>query len=253
MFGRHPISPEVLTLELPPSPLPQASYAKELIKRSIEARKQFNKIKADLKRTQREYYDMHSRDLHVPEGKRVFVRLPPPSSTAKGAATRFLRKYDGPYLVTGHVRGREDLLRLRHPSTGKEIRAVNIEKIVVVPDSDPRANIRDDTERAQTRGTVASSLPKSTVASSVNRSSDLAKIALAFAKYLTSLPQAQYYASEACKAVDNSLPKARDILNRHGKLKGLVSQCPYLSLQGGPHGGTYLLVLNVKQFRELNR
>ena len=52
--------------------------------------------------------------------------------------------------------------------------------------------------------------------------------------------------------VYNSLPDARDILNRHGKLKGLVSQCPYLSLQGGPHGGTYLLVLNVKQFRELN-
>lgn len=49
MFGRHPISPEVLTLELPPSSLPQASYAKELIKRSIDARKQFDKIKADLK------------------------------------------------------------------------------------------------------------------------------------------------------------------------------------------------------------
>jgi len=73
MFGRHPISPEVLTLELLPSSLPQASYAKELIKRSIEAQKQFDKIKADLKRTQREYYDLHSRDLHVPEGKIVFV------------------------------------------------------------------------------------------------------------------------------------------------------------------------------------
>ena len=147
VFGRHPISPEVLTLELPPSPLPQASYAKELIKPSIEARKQFDKIKAGHKRTQREYYNMHSRDLHVPEGKRVFVRLLPPSSTAKGAATRFLRKYDRPYLVTGHVHGREGLLRLRHLSTGKEIRAVYIEKIVVVPDSDPRADIRDDTER----------------------------------------------------------------------------------------------------------
>ena len=31
MFGRHPISPKVLTLKLPPSSLPQASYAKELI------------------------------------------------------------------------------------------------------------------------------------------------------------------------------------------------------------------------------
>ena len=56
----------------------------------------------------------------------------------------------------------------------------------------------------------------------------------------------------ACKAVYNSLSEARDILNRHGKPKGLVSQCPYLSLQGGPHGGTYVVVLNVKQFRELN-
>ena len=140
MFGRHPISPEVLTLQLPPSPLPQASYSKELIERSIKTRKQFDKIKADRKGFQREYYNMHSSDLHVPEGKRVFVRLPPPSSTAKGTTTRFLRKYDGPYLVTGHVHGREDLLRLQHLSTGKEIRAVNIEKIVVVPDSDPRAD-----------------------------------------------------------------------------------------------------------------
>ena len=35
VFGRHSISLEVLTLELPPSPLPQASYAKELIQRFI--------------------------------------------------------------------------------------------------------------------------------------------------------------------------------------------------------------------------
>ena len=168
----------------------------------------------------------------------------------KGQQLVFLGNMMDPIL--GHVHGRADLLRLQHLSTGKEIRAVNIEKIVVVPDSDPRADIRDDTEQEQTRGTVASSLPKSTVASPVNRSSDLAKIAFAFAKYLSSLPQAQCYASEACKAVYNSLPDARDILNRHGKLKGLVSQCPYLSLQGGPHGGTYVLVLNVKQFRELN-
>ena len=185
----------------------------------------------------------------MPEGKRVFVRLPPPSSTAKGAATRFLRKNDGPYLVTGHVHGREELLRLRHLSTGKEIRAVNIEKIVVVPDSEPRADIRDDTEQEQTRETVVFSLPKSTPASPVNRSSDLTKIAFAFAKYLISLPQAPCYASEACKAVSNSFPEARDILNRHGKLKGIVSQRSHLSLRGGPHGGTYL---NVKQFRELN-
>ena len=50
-----------------PSPLPQASYAKELIKRSIEARKQFDKSKADLRITKREYHDMHSTDVHKRE------------------------------------------------------------------------------------------------------------------------------------------------------------------------------------------
>ena len=103
MFGRHAPSPGVLSYDLPSAPLSQSSYAKELIKRSIEARKNFDRIKADLKRSQREYYDMNSRDLHIPDGKRVFVRLPPPSSTPKGAATRFLRKYDGPFLVVGHI------------------------------------------------------------------------------------------------------------------------------------------------------
>ena len=39
MFGRHAPSPEVLSYDLPPAPLSQSSYAKELIKRSIEARK----------------------------------------------------------------------------------------------------------------------------------------------------------------------------------------------------------------------
>ena len=57
------------------------------------------------------------------------------------------------------------------------------------------------------------------------------------------------------KAVYQCLPDAtcRDILNRHGKLKGLVTKCPFLSLKGGPHGGTYLLVLDVKLFQELNK
>ena len=120
MFGRHAPSPEVLSFDLPPAPLSQTSYAKELIKRSIEERKKnFDRIKDDLKRSQREYYDIHSRDLHVPDGKRVFVRLPPPSSTPKGAATHFLRKYDGPFLVVGHNHDRQDLLRLRHLTTGK--------------------------------------------------------------------------------------------------------------------------------------
>ncbi|KAL9967459.1 hypothetical protein ACROYT_G025681 [Oculina patagonica] len=65
---------------------------------------------------------------------------------------------------------------------------------------------------------------------------DLNKVALSFGQYLSTLSKPQCYASEACKVVYQSLPEARDILNRHGKLKGLVSNCPYLSLQGRPHG-----------------
>ena len=97
---------------------------------------------------------------------------------------------------------------------------MNIEKIAVVPDSDPRADIRDDTEQEQvTRVTVASSLPKGTVASPVNRCSDLATMAFAALRNISAhCHKPECYASEACKAVYNSLPKARDILNRHGKL-----------------------------------
>ena len=88
----------------------------------------------------------------------------------------------------------------------------------------------------------------------ITLSSDLAKVALAFGQYLDSLSKPQCYASEASKAVYRNLPEAKDILNRHyGKLKVLVTKCPYLSLKGGPHGGTYLLVLDVKLFHELNK
>ena len=257
MFGRHAPSPEVLSYDLPPAPLSQSSYAKELIKRSIEARKNFDRIKADLKRSQREYYDMNSRDLHIPDGKRVFVRLPPPSSTPKGAATRFLRKYDGPFLVVGHIRGRQDLLRLRHMTTGKELKAVNIEKIVVVPDGDLHADIRPDDDAEQLRDNTPTSVQGSNElshqASHNSISPELAKVAFAFGQYLRTLPKPQCYASEACKVVYQSFPDARDILNRHGKLKGLVAKCPYLSLNGGPHGGTYLLTLDMGLFQELNK
>ena len=39
--------------------------------------------------------------------------------------------------------------RLRHSTTGKQLGAVNIEKIVVVPDGDPCADIRPDAEQEQ--------------------------------------------------------------------------------------------------------
>ena len=131
---------------------------------------------------------------------------------------------------------------------------MNIEKIVVVPDGDPCADIRPD-EQEQSLQNATPSLQEHNVvqSQSIVLSPDLNKVALSFGQYLCSLSKPQCYASEACKAIYQRLPDARDILNRHGKLKGLVPKCPFLSLKGGPHGGTYLLVLDVKMFQELNK
>ena len=73
---------------------------------------------------------------------------------------------------------------------------------------------------------------------------DLAKLAFSFGQYLNSLPGAKAYASEACKVVYQQIPDAQEILKRCGKLKGLISKCPYLSMSGGSHGGTYILKLD---------
>ena len=66
----------------------------------------------------------------------------------KRAASRFIRRYDGPFLVVSHANGRQDLLQLIHLTTGKELGSVNIQKIVV-PDGDPSSNIRPNIEAAQ--------------------------------------------------------------------------------------------------------
>ena len=104
-----------------------------LFPRMQEAQKPFNSIKGDMKRTQTEYYDKPSSELHIPEGKQVYFRRPPPSSQPKGSATRFIRRSNGSYIVIGHVHGRYDLLRLRHKFTQDELKTLNIEKFIVVP------------------------------------------------------------------------------------------------------------------------
>ena len=166
--------------------------------RMQEAQKQFNSIKGDMKRTQREYYDKSSRELHIPEGKQVYVRRPPPSSQPKGSATRFIRRFDGPYIVTGHVHGRQDLLRLRHKFTQAELKTVNIDKIIFVPDelSDNLTTYEDQLHNTET--VKRSELPTQQ-GSLIDP--ELAKLASAFGQYLNGLPSAQAYASEACKVV----------------------------------------------------
>ena len=78
--------------------------------------------------------------------------------------------------------------------------------------------------------------------------SELCQVAYQFGRYLNSLPTKTATASQACKFVYGAYLPAQEILNRHGKLRGLVKSCPYLSMQGASHRGTYLLSLNQDLF-----
>ena len=77
---------------------------------------------------------------------------------------------------------------------------------------------------------------------------ELRQVVYEFGKYLNSLPTRTATASQACKFVYNAYLPAQEILNRHGKLRGLVKSCLYLSVQGAAHEGTYLLSLNQDLF-----
>ena len=77
-----------------------------------------------------------------------------------------------------------------------------------------------------------------------NVNPELSQVAYEFGKYLSSLPNKTATASQACKQVYLNYPSAREILSRHGKLRGLVKACPYLQMDGESHGGVYLLSLN---------
>ena len=48
-----------------------------------EAQNLFNSIKADMKRTQRKYYDKSTRELNIAEEKQIYVRRPSPSHNQK--------------------------------------------------------------------------------------------------------------------------------------------------------------------------
>ena len=98
VFGHHATSPETISLQLPVHPLPPDHHAKHLITWLQSAHKNFTAIKADLCC---KLYDHKARFLSVPDGKVVYVRKEPPSHLS-GRATRFIRHFDGPYLVTGH-------------------------------------------------------------------------------------------------------------------------------------------------------
>ena len=243
-FGRHATSPETISLQLPVHPLPPDYYAKHLIARLQSVHKDFTAIKADLRRKEKDLYDQKARFLSIPDGKVVYVRKEPPSHLSV-LATRFIKHFDGPYLVTGHLYERTDLLTLKHIPSGETLpHPINIEKVAVIPAQDSQ-DLRPPTDAVIE---IEDEPPENPVKALPPVNSELRQVAYEFGKYLNSLPTKTATASQACKLVHGAYLLAREILNRHGKLRGLVKSCPYLSMQGASHGGTYPLSLNQDLF-----
>ena len=109
--------------------------------------------------------------------------------------------------------------------TQDELKTVNIEKIIVVPDepSDDVTNYEDQPHNAET-------VNRTELPTQMNSVSDLdlAKLAFAFGQYLNDLRGDQAFASEACKVVYQQVPDAQDLLKRCGKLIGFVPKFLYI-------------------------
>ena len=161
-------------------------------------------MKADLRRQQRDIYNKKARIISIPEGKIVYVRNDSPSRI-RGLLTRFIRNFDGPYLVIGHLNGRSDLLTLRHMASGKDLsHPTNIEKVVVIPEhelddlqppNDAVIEIEVDTSECS--------------APVVTANADLNHVAQEFGRYLDSLPSKTSSASQACMSTNTILPPVK--------------------------------------------
>ena len=120
---------------------------------------------------------------------------------------------------------------------------MNIEKCLVIPDQEtydlqPPNDVLVEPE-------VEVPAP---IRPAPNVNPELSQVAYEFGKYLSSLPNKTATASQACKQVYINYLSAREILSRHGKLRGLVKACSYLQMDGESHGGLYLLSLNQEAF-----
>ena len=83
MFGRNAASPETVALQLPNQPIDENDYAKYLVQRITEVHKLFCSIKKDLRRRQRDYYDLSADPREFNVGQEVLVRKPPPANVEK--------------------------------------------------------------------------------------------------------------------------------------------------------------------------
>ena len=209
-----------------------------------DAYKQFCQIQADQHRQQCDIYNEKAQIISIPECKTVYVHNDPPSHI-RGLATWFIRNFDGPYLVTGHPYSRSDLLTLCHVASGKDLsHPTNIEKVVVIPE--PELDDLQPPNDAVIEMEVDTSECSAPV---VTANADLNCVAQEFVKYLDSLPSETSSASQACKYVYEHYPASHEILARHERLKGLITSCPLLQMDGAVFGGTYLLSLNKRSLK----
>ena len=130
-------------------------------------------------------------------------------------------------------------------ASGKDLpHPTNIEKVVVIPE--PELDDLQPPNDAVIEMEVDTSECSAPV---VTANADLNRVAQEFGKYLDSLPSKTSSASKACKYVYEHYPASREILARHGRLKGLIKSCPFLQMDGSAFGGTYLLSLNQTLFK----
>ena len=168
-----------------------------MLSRMQIAHHRFIIIKSDLCLHQKEVYDFKARFLAIPPGKVVYIcKEPQTSKTVE--VTRFLRTFDGSFIVTGHPYDRNDLLSLKQLSTGAALpRPVNIEKCVVVPDQDTF-----DLQLPSDAVVVPESEKEVPAPPNVSHvHSELSQVAYELGKYLSSLPNKTATASQACKQV----------------------------------------------------
>ena len=101
VFGCYALSPDSISLELPPKPISQDHYAHHLVSHLQEAYREFSTIKANLKRYQSEFYNSNqAKNIDILTGKIVYIRKD--YTGQKQGATRFIRNFDGLFKVIGH-------------------------------------------------------------------------------------------------------------------------------------------------------
>ena len=101
----------------------------------------------------------------------------------------------------------------------------------------PRLAQNQDQERQYKPGHFLMYLHKS------NEQAD-EEISLKLAQHLDPIGKAPV--SEACKHLYSVFPTTRQLLVKLGRMRGLTTHCPYLSLEGDPSGGAVTIWSLVK-------